>query len=119
MYWLIETDKQLEFLTNSSFKEVFIEVIPNNYTIHPAKNGVCLVYIRPIESDKGYVIGIDHSETLSVTKSNLNDWLNKLDVIYCRDKKETLHYLPLKALYDIGFISNTYIPTKTNAIFRS
>ncbi len=115
MYWLIENDEQLGFLTNSSYKKAFIEVIPNNYTIHPANNGISLVYIRPIESDKGYIIGVDHSETLSVTKSILNDWLKTLEVLYCRDKKETLHYLPLKALYDIGTTSNTYIQTKTNA----
>ena len=89
MYWLIENDEQLGFLTNSSYKKAFIEVIPNNYAIHPANNGVSLVYIRPIESNKGYIIGIDHSETLSVTKSNLNDWLKTLEVLYCRDKKET------------------------------
>ena len=115
MYWLIENDEQLGFLTNSGYKKAFIEVIPYNYNVHPAKNGVSLVYIRPIESNKGYIIGIDHSETLCVTKSNLNDWLKTLEVLYCRDKKETLHYFSLKALYDIGTTSNTYIQSKTNA----
>ena len=101
MYWLIENDEQLNVLVNSGYEEAFIEVIPYSYNIHPAINGVSLVYIRPLLANKGYVIGIDHSETLNVNLADLNEWLASLKTLYCRDKKEILHYLPLKTLYDI------------------
>ena len=113
MYWLIENDEQLNVLVNSGYEEAFIEVIPYSYNIHPAKNGVSLVYIRPLLANKGYVIGIDHSETLNVNLVDLNEWLASLKTLYCRDKKEILHYFPLKALYDINSTAPTYIPSKT------
>ena len=113
MYWLIENDEQLNVLVNSGYEEAFIEVIPYSYNIHPAINGVSLVYIRPLLANKGYVIGIDHSETLNVNLADLNEWLASLKTLYCRDKKEILHYFPLKALYDINSTAPTYIPSKT------
>ena len=113
MYWLIENDEQLNVLVNSGYEEAFIEVIPYSYNTHPAINGVSLVYIRPLLANKGYVIGIDHSETLNVNLVDLNEWLASLKTLYCRDKKEILHYFPLKALYDINSTAPTYILSKT------
>ena len=113
MYWLIENNEQLNVLVNSGYDEVFIEVIPHSYNVHPANNGISLVYIRPLLANKGFVIGIDHSETLNVKLADLNEWLKSLKTLYCRDKKETLHYFPIKALYDINSTAPTYIPSKT------
>ena len=47
MYWLIEEEDQLEFLLNSGYKEVFIEIIPYNDRVHPRINEISLIYIRP------------------------------------------------------------------------
>ena len=113
MYWLIENDEQLNVLVNSGYDEVFIEVIPHSYNVHPANNGISLVYIRPLLANKGFVIGIDHSETLNVKLADLNEWLKSLKTLYCRDKKEILHYFPIKTLYDINSTAPTYIPSKT------
>jgi len=119
MYWLVEDEKQIRVLINSGYKEAFIEVIPYNYNIHPALNGVSLIYIRPIHALKGYIVCVTHSEALSVLNASdgdvISELLNKFDKLYCRDKKEILHYFPLKALYDINTPPTTYIPTKTQA----
>jgi hypothetical protein len=113
MYWLIETDKQLnEFLANG-FKEVFVEVIPYNYNIHPTQNGISSIYIRPLKSHKGFLLTIDHSETLSVNIDEIKHVLNTFDKIYVRDKKEFLHYFILKHAYDITLSSPPYIPVFT------
>ena len=47
MFWLIETQDQIEYLINKKYKEAFIEIIPYHDKIHPAFNGVSLVYFRP------------------------------------------------------------------------
>lgn len=109
MYWLVETNTQFEVLSNSSYKEAFIEVIPYSYDIHPTINNVSLVYIRPIDASKGFIVCISHSESFNVSKHKLDTWLSKLDILYCRNKKELLHYFPLKTLYDITPPPNTYI----------
>ena len=119
MYWLVENEEQLSVLINSGYKEAFIEVIPYNDTIHPVLNNVSLVYIRPIEASKGYMICISHSEALNALNTRINEILNKFEKLYCRDKKEILHYFPLKALYDINLPPTTYIrpTTPTHELF--
>jgi len=113
MYWLVEDEEQLGVLINSGYKEAFIEVIPYNDKIHPILNNISLVYIRPINASKGFIICVHHSECLSVLNTHIDALISKFDTLYCRDKKELLHYFPSKALYDINSTSNTYIPTRT------
>ena len=113
MYWLIENKEQLDVLINSSYKKAFIEVIPYNDTIHPVLNHVSLVYIRPLEATKGFMVCITHSESLNTLNTRINELIDKFEILYCRDKKEMLHYFPNKALYDITPPPHTYIRPTT------
>ena len=124
MYWLIENKEQLDVLINSSYKEAFIEVIPYNDTIHPVLNHVSLMYIRPLEATKGFMVGIHHSEVtneLITYKTSVEKLINKFEKLYCRDKKEILHYFPNKTLYDITPPPHTYIrpTTQTHDLYYS
>ena len=109
MFWLVESDSQLKGFYESSYKEAFVEVIPYNNHIHPTKNKVCAIYLRPLLATKGFIIPISHGETLSIDINNVKHVLNKYNKLYVRDKKEFLHYFPLKTLYDITLNSHTYI----------
>ena len=113
MYWLIENKEQLDVLINSSYKKAFIEVIPYNDTIHPVLNHVSLVYIRPLEATKGFMVCVTHSESLNALNTRVNELVDKFEVLYCRDKKEILHYFPNKTLYDITPPPHTYIRPST------
>jgi hypothetical protein len=119
MYWLIEDKEQLGFLLNSGYKEAFVEVIPFNDNIHPTLNDVSLVYIRPINAPKGYMVGVMHSETLNELNTCVTELLKKFDVLYCRDKKEILHYFQLKSFFDITPPPTPYIrpTTQTHELF--
>ncbi|MDA8940687.1 hypothetical protein N9H34_00990 [bacterium] len=124
MYWLIENKEQLDVLINSSYKEAFIEVIPYNDTIHPVLNHVSLMYIRPLEATKGFMVGVHHSEVtneLITYKTSVERLINKFEKLYCRDKKEILHYFPNKTLYDITPPPHTYIrpTTQTHDLYYS
>ena len=113
MFWLVEDDKQLELFKNYAKGEAFVEIIPNNHFEHPTNNGICAVYIRLLNSNKGFILTNDHSETLNVGIDAIKYVLNALDKIYVRDKKEFLHYFILQKLFDITLTSPTYIPEKT------
>ena len=121
MYWLVENEEQLNVLINSGYKKAFIEVIPYNDTIHPVLNHVSLVYIRPIEASKGFMVCVTHSESLNALNTRVNELIDKFEVLYCRDKKETLHYFPNKTLYDITPPPHTYIrpTTPTHDLYYS
>ena len=115
MYWLVEEDSQIQFLVNSGYKEAFVEVIPYSDYVHPTLNRISLVYIRPINASKGYMLCVSHSETLNVLNTRVDELINKFDVVYCRDKKEMLHYFPIKTLRDINVPPTTYIRPLTKA----
>ena len=119
MYWLIENQNQLEELYSSDLEEAFIEIIPYSNGIHPVENQICAVYIRPLNSTKGYITSISHSETLSLDIREVKRLISKFKRIYVRDKKEFLHYFILQNLYDITLQQPTYIPeyTQTHSWF--
>jgi hypothetical protein len=79
------------------------------------------VYIRPIEASKGFMVCITHSESLNALNTRVNELIDKFEVLYCRDKKETLHYFPNKTLYDITPPPHTYIrpTTQTHDLYYS
>jgi len=121
MFWLVESKDQIERFYQSSYKEAFVEIIPYNDKIHPTQNQICAVYIRPLQSTKGFIIPITHSETINASINDITRILSNYDTIYTRDKKEFLHYFVLKTLYDITLSSHTYIheTTQTHSYFYS
>ena len=118
MYWLVETEEQISYLINRGFKEAYMEVIPVSHIKHPAINDVSLVYYRPTNDSKGYMICVDHSEGLSVSKTRVNELLEQTKKLWTLDKKDTLFYFPIKSLLDVNLISPPYIqePTATHTI---
>jgi hypothetical protein len=121
MFWLVESEDQIKRFFQSGYKEAFVEIIPYNDTIHPTQNQICAIYIRPLVSTKGFMLPISHSETIDASIDNIKHILSKYDALYVRDKKEFLHYFPLKTLYDITLNSHTYIreTTQTHSYFYS
>jgi hypothetical protein len=110
MFWIIENKEQLETFYLNEYKEVFIEIIPFHNNTHPVLNNVSLIYIRPLTDTKGYIICVDHSETLSVGETYIKRLLQQLDTIYVRDKKSFLYYFQLNKVIDISSIKTIETP---------
>ena len=121
LYWLIEEIDQLEEFLNRYYNEVFVEIIPYSNTIHPTQNDICAIYIRPLNSHKGFIIPLSHSEALSIDINEVERVLNTFKKIYVRDKKEFMHYFLLNALYDLTLTLPPYIQeyTPTHSFFYS
>ena len=109
MFWLIETEKDLEYLQAKIIQEAFVEIIPYHDNIHPAINGLSLVYIRPFNDTKGYMLCVDHSETSSLNKTTINGILQNIERVWVRDKKQALYYFPIKSLCDLSQLIPPYI----------
>jgi hypothetical protein len=114
MFWLIEDSEQLEDFKRQGFDEVFLEVIPYNFNVHPILDSVSLLYVHPLNSHKGYMLSISHSETLPLDIDVITQALGEIKKIYVRDKKSTLQYITLKSLLDSQPTHNTYIPDYTH-----
>jgi len=115
MYWLIEDPKHIDLLADSNHEEAYIEIIPTSHNLHPVENDICAVYIRPKRDTKGYIIPINHSETINSTIEQVQNVLNNIKKIYVRDRKEFLHYFALKHCYQPSPSPHTYIPQLTTA----
>lgn len=113
MFWLVETSNQLKELLNRGFEKAFVEVIPYSYNEHPCVNDVCAVYIRPLNSTKGFILPASHSEALSISIDDIINVLDRFKSIYVKDKKEFLHYFLHKNIFDITLHSPTYIQELT------
>lgn len=103
------------------YKRVFVEVIPYNDNVHPILNQVSLVYIKPLDEDgeKGYILSVDHSETLPINIKHINQVLKNIDTIYVRDKKTFLYYFQLKQACNIPPpLSHTYIQPVHDHFYR-
>jgi hypothetical protein len=115
MFWLIDSIKNIELFCNVKHPKAYIEVIPSCQLTHPSQNTACALYVRPLGDKKGYIIPVDHSETLNLPYDVLNKVINSIGEIYVRDKKEFLHYFPIRHCYHPTPSPHPYIPQLTPA----
>jgi hypothetical protein len=115
MYWLIEDLNHIDILSKIKHQAAYVEVIPTSYNLHPVENEICALYIRPRDDSKGYIIPVNHSETINSTIEDCLKVLNSIENIYVRDRKEFLHYFCIKHCYQPSPSPHTYIPQLTQA----
>lgn len=99
MFYIIETSGQLHKL--DATKECYIEVISNNDNYHPALSTVSLIYYRA--DDKGYILAINHSETFSLSFTDVQEFLADHKKVYCLDQKYTSYFIEHPNLIDLNF----------------
>jgi hypothetical protein len=115
MYWLIEDQIKIDILCQIRHEDAYVEVIPTSHNLHPVENQVCALYIHPINDSKGYIIPINHCETINLGIEDCLNVLNSIKNIFVRDRKEFLHYFALKHCYQHTPSPYTYIPQLTQA----
>ena len=103
MFYIIEKSSQLKGL---HAEDCFVRFIPFSNRFHPALTELSLVYIRPLNDKKGYILCINHNESLSLTKEEVFEWLNThTNNLWVLDKKEALHWYPHNdKLLDVNLI---------------
>ena len=115
MFWLIENTDQLKGFYNKGYKEAYIEVIPYSYKTHPVTNKISLVYVHPLDAHKGYIISINHSESMPLNSEYIAELIGSYDTLYVWGKKEFLHYYVHKNIIDISLTSPEYEMETTKA----
>lgn len=103
MFWIIETQEQLEKFRTKGYEEVYLEIIPCSPKLHPVVNSISLIYIHPIYLNRGYLLCVEHSESLSLDLEEVYKTIKGIKKIHVLDKKETLHYIIHENLNDITF----------------
>ena len=113
MYYIVETDEQLNELFDKDYDKVFIEPVYHNDNIHPSLNYISLLYIKPLNNDKGYMVCLHHTEALELNKTPINRLLASFNEVYVRDRKSFIYRFPLKNIIDISFGTPEYAEPTT------
>jgi len=93
MYYIIETQEQLEKFSKYDLRECYVDVVTHNPNYHNAISPLSLVYIRPVKSRAGFILPIDHSESLSLTYESVDNLIrNLIGYIYAIDAKRLRYY---------------------------
>lgn len=108
MYYLIENQFQLDYLTNSLKDECYINIITLNSNYHPVLTSPSLIYLKP-KNQKGYIVCINHSESFSVDLNQVNELIKQYNKVYVLDSKYHLYFLPEVKTIDVNFNLNRYI----------
>ena len=104
MFYIVESDQQLDILKSYSEKGAYIKVISSNDNYHPLLTKTIAVYLRPLDHDEGYIIPINHDEGLNVEKNRIYDIIKQYKTLYTIDKKELLYHFILKDVIDISLL---------------
>jgi hypothetical protein len=104
MFYIIEKQEQLDKL--GPFNDCFVEFISLNDNFHPKLSSLSLIYVRDLAAHKGYMLCLNHSESFTLDKQEVRNWLlANTDRMFVLDKKEALyHFAYPDKLYDINFI---------------
>jgi len=115
MFWLIENTDQLKGFYNKGYKEVYIEIIPYSYTTHPVTTDASLIYVHPLDAHKGYIVSINHSESMPLNSEYIRELITTYDKVYTWGKKEFLHYFVHKNVVDLSLHVPEYEMETTRA----
>ena len=103
MFYIVESESQLQLLNKFVDTKTFIHPISGNFDYHPKLSDTVAVYLKP-ENHKGFIIPINHDEGLNVDKTRVYDILKSFKTLYCLDRKYLLYHFNLLNSYDISLL---------------
>jgi len=106
MFYITESDIQIEALLEYSEVRSYIEIISTNDLYHPKLVETVAVYIRPISAEQGYILPVTHDEGLNLDKSRVYQILKQFNKLYTVDKKQLLYHFNLQAATDVSLLAS-------------
>lgn len=104
MFYIVESENQLQYLVNSRYEECYVEVIPTGYESHPCVTTPCLLYVREVNHHKGFIIPINHTEGINIPYDRVLEIIGNIDTILTLDKKFLLYYIKHKNIIDVSLL---------------
>jgi len=105
MFYIVESQDQIDRLKGYANQGAYVEVISSNDSFHPILTYTVAVYIRPLDSIEGFIIPINHTEGLNVDKNCVYELLKQFKTLYTYDKKQLLYHFVLTGVIDISLLN--------------
>ena len=104
MFYIIESEHQIEKLKQIIKQDCFIEVIPSNPFYHPKLSTPLGIYIRPVEEQQGYILPIDHPDCLNLDQTTVQEIVKGFNKVYTLDSKKLLYYFNIPGVIDLNLL---------------
>ena len=104
MFYIVESQEQLNHLSALGRQGGYVEVISSNDYYHHVLADSVAVYIRPLQHDAGYIIPVNHTEGLNVSKADVQKVLNAFNTLYAFNKKSFLYHFSHGNINDINLM---------------
>jgi len=104
VFYIVEQESKLESLQRLSKLGLYVDVISSNDLYHPKLTSTVAMYIRPVKSDHGYIVPINHDEGFNVAKERIYGILNSASTLYTLDKKNLLYHFNLQEAIDLSLV---------------
>lgn len=104
MYYIVETKEQLDKLLSKQIDNIYLEIICQHDHYHDILNSPSLFYIKNLKDETGYIIPVNHSESLNISMYDVTNFINcNCNKILTLDKKKLLYYnINFDKIYDIN-----------------
>lgn len=106
MFWLVETDTQLQELRFELGAELLTIPIYKHPDLHPAIQDPICLYVRDTGSKKGFLINISHPEGLALEADKVRNVLTAAKLIYTLDRKAFNYFYFTDKSVDLNFIEH-------------
>lgn len=95
MYYIIETQEQLSKFSKYNLQNSYVQPILTNDKYHYVLSDVVAYYIKPIQSKLGFILPVNHHESLNLPQDTVFNFLqDHVNVAYVYDEKHSIHHLP-------------------------
>ena len=92
MYYLIETQEQLERFFEGEGNECYLQFVTNNDDTHPKLQSLCASYIYSFSREKGFMVNLNHPEGFELYLPM--KYLRSYTHIFVKEKTKSLLYIP-------------------------
>jgi len=111
MFYIVESQSQLNRLSEKINSKIFVKVFRNNDNYHPILTTPVAVYIKILNSLESFIIPVDHTEGINVDSKNVGSILSNAEEIFVDNKKEFLYSFILPQVTDLNLLcNNNFIP---------
>jgi len=104
MFYIVETEDQIQYLQNLHHKGCFVHVVSTHDEYHPILSDTVAVYIRPLDHKQGYIVPISHPEGVNTVKDKVSRILSSYSNVYVADKKELLYHFNIQHAIDVSLL---------------